>query len=71
VNRLNILETAGKITSRQAKEFADAEYEKFSKSRRLEHDQCQSDFDKMVNQIKDKTRIKQATKKKSTGKNPE
>ena len=30
VNRLNILETAGKITAQQAKEIAETEYEKFS-----------------------------------------
>jgi len=56
VNRLNILETAGKITAQQAKEIADAEYEKFSDRRRLAQDQHQSDFDKMVKQIEDKTR---------------
>ena len=56
VNRLNILETAGKITAQQAKEIAETEYEKFSDRRRLEQDQLQSDFDKMVKQIEDKTR---------------
>ncbi len=71
VNRLNILETAGNITALQAKSLADAEYKKFSKLRRLEHDQHQSDFDKMVKQIEDKTRITQTTKKKSAGKKPE
>ena len=56
VNRLNILETAGKITAQQAKELAESEYEKFSDRRRLEQDQRQSDFDKMVKQVEDKTR---------------
>ena len=56
VNRLNILETAGKITAQQAKEIAETEYEKFSDRRRLEQDLCQSDFDKMAKQIEDKTR---------------
>jgi len=56
VNRLNILETAGKITAQQAKEIAETEYEKFSDRRRLEQDQLQSDFDKMVKEIEDKTR---------------
>ena len=56
VNRLNILETAGKITAQQAKELAETEYEKFCDRRRLEQDQLQSDFDKMVKQIEDKTR---------------
>ncbi len=56
VNRLNILETAGKITAKKAKEIAESEYDKFSDLRRLEQDQCQSDFDKMVKQIEDKTR---------------
>jgi len=55
VNRLNILETAGKITAQQAKELAESEYEKFIDRRRLEQDQLQSDFDKMVKQIEDKT----------------
>lgn len=71
VNRLNILDTAGKITAQQAKEIAEVEYEKFSKLRRLEQDQRQSDFDKMVKQIEDKTRIKETTKKKRAGKKPE
>jgi hypothetical protein len=56
VNRLNILETAGKITAQQAKELAESEYEKFIDRRRLEQDRLQSDFDKMVKQIEDKTR---------------
>ncbi|RZB29900.1 MAG: hypothetical protein SRB1_02180 [Desulfobacteraceae bacterium Eth-SRB1] len=56
VNRLNILETVGKITAQQAKELAESEYEKFSDRRRLEQDQLQSDFDKMVKQIEDKNR---------------
>ena len=56
VNRLNILETAGKITAQQAKELAETEYEKFTDRRRLEQDQVQSDFDKMVKQIEDKNR---------------
>ncbi len=56
VNRLNILETVGKITAQQAKELAETEYDKFSDRRRLEHDQRQSDFDKMVKQIEDKSR---------------
>ncbi len=56
VNRLNILETAGKITAQQAKEIAETEYEKFSDRRRIEQDQRQSDFDKMAKQIEDKTR---------------
>ncbi len=56
VNRLNILETAGKITTQQAKEIAETEYEKFSDRRRIEQDQRQSDFDKMAKQIEDKTR---------------
>jgi hypothetical protein len=56
VNRLNILETAGKITAQQAKELVESEYEKFIDRRRLEQDRLQSDFDKMVKQIEDKTR---------------
>lgn len=56
VNRLNILETAGKITAQQAKEIAETEYENFSDLRRIEQDQRQSDFDKMAKQIEDKTR---------------
>jgi hypothetical protein len=70
VNRLNILDTAGKITAQQTKEIAEVEYEKFSELRRLEQDQSQSDFDKMVKQIEDKTRIKEAAGKKA-GKKPE
>jgi hypothetical protein len=56
VNRLNILETAGKITAQQAKEFAEAEYEKFSERRRVAQDQVESDFDKMAKQIEQKSR---------------
>lgn len=56
VNRLNILETTGKISAQQAKEIAETEYEKFSDRRRLEQDQRQSDFDKMAKQIEDRTR---------------
>ncbi|MEA3429602.1 MAG: virulence RhuM family protein [Thermodesulfobacteriota bacterium] len=56
VNRLNILETAGKITAQHAKELAESEYEKFSDRRRFEQDQLQSDFDKIVKQIEDKNR---------------
>ena len=56
VNRLNILETTGKISAQQAKEIAETEYERFSDRRHLEQDQRQSDFDKMAKQIEDKTR---------------
>ena len=41
---------------KRAKELAETEYEKFSDRRRLEQDQLQSDFDKMVKQVEDKTR---------------
>ena len=56
LNRLNILETAGKISADQAKAFAEDEYEKFSESRRLAQDKIESDFDKMVKQIENKPR---------------
>lgn len=51
VNRLNILETVGKISAQQAKEFAEAEYDKFNDRRQLALVQYQSDFDKMVKQV--------------------
>ncbi len=56
LNRLTILETAGKISADQAKAFAEDEYEKFSESRRLAQDKIESDFDKLVKQIENKPR---------------
>ena len=60
VNRLNILETTGKISARQAKELAESEYGKFTIHRCLVQDQEQSDFDKMVKQVEDNTRKKKS-----------
>lgn len=52
-NEKDILENAGKVTSEVAKSFAESEFEKY---RPIQDKLYQSDFDKAVKQLKQKTK---------------
>ena len=54
LNERNILEHAGKISHQMAMELANREYEKYDKMQKKEVDQIESDFDKVVKQLKGK-----------------
>lgn len=54
LNERNILEHSGKISHQMAIELADKEYEKYRKIQKKEADQIESDFDKVVKQLKGK-----------------
>ena len=51
VNEREILTHAGRISHEMAKELADAQYEKFNRTRIREKDLLDSDFDKTVKQL--------------------
>lgn len=54
LNERNILEHSGKISHQMAIELANREYEKYCKIQKKEADQIESDFDKVVKQLKGK-----------------
>jgi len=54
LNERNILEHAGKISHQMAIELTNREYEKYCKIQKKEADQIESDFDKVVKQLKGK-----------------
>ncbi len=51
INDRKILENAGKISHKIAKQIADDEYEKFNKLRIVDSQKSLSDFDKAIKQI--------------------
>ena len=54
LNERNILEHAGNISHEMAMEVADREYEKYCEIEKKEANQLESDFDKVVRQLKGK-----------------
>jgi hypothetical protein len=54
LNERNILEHSGKISHQMAIELANKEYEKYCNIQKKEADQIESDFDKVVKQLKGK-----------------
>lgn len=52
LNERNILEHAGKVSHEMAVEIANREYEKYSDTQKKEVNQLDSDFDKVVRQLK-------------------